>query len=113
MPEYDYECKECNYSLSIVESIHSEAQTICPECQKKSFRRVILEAPMFTMKGEAKTLGQLADRNTQKMGKYELENRMQQDNMELHKKNKDVSAKRRRLNKMTPEQKRKWIMEGD
>jgi hypothetical protein len=47
------------------------------------------------------------------MGKYELENRMQNDNMDLHKQNKEVSARRRKINKMNPTQKKKWIMEGD
>tara|TARA_R110000824_G_C15231618_1_gene678621 strand:- start:4379 stop:4522 length:144 start_codon:yes stop_codon:yes gene_type:complete len=47
------------------------------------------------------------------MGRYELEDRRKEDDMGKHGKHREIRAKRHKLNKMTPEQKTKWIMEGD
>ena len=47
------------------------------------------------------------------MGRYELENKRREDDMDNHKKHKEVREKRHRINKMTPKQKSKWIREGD
>ena len=113
MPEYDYECGQCNHSFSIVQSIKDDELKRCPECNKNHLQRVILSPPLVFIKGEPTTIGQLADRNTQKMGRYELENKRNKDDMATHRKNKEVRDKRRKINKMTPEQKRKWIREGD
>ena len=39
--------------------------------------------------------------------------RRKEDDMGKHGKHREIRAKRHKLNKMTPEQKTKWIMEGD
>lgn len=72
MPTYHYACKSCEHEEMIVQSIKSEPETICVSCGEAALERVI-HAPDLLIRGEPKTLGQLADRNTSKMGKYELE----------------------------------------
>lgn len=32
MPTYQYECKECEHSFEIFQSIHDEPVDACPEC---------------------------------------------------------------------------------
>ena len=113
MPEYDYECGQCNHSFSVVQSIKEDELKRCPECNKNHLQRVMLSPPLFFVKGEPTTIGQLADRNTKKMGSYELENKRREDDMETHNKHREVRAKRHKINQMTPEQKKKWIMKGD
>lgn len=117
MPEYSFRCEKCSRDFSEFWSISSYDEKLnnltCESCGSKKVHRNYQEDNMVVSYHEVKTIGQLAERNTKKMGKYHLEDKMQQDNMELHKKNKEVTAKRRKLNKMTPEQKHKYIMEGE
>jgi hypothetical protein len=117
MPEYSFRCSKCSHSFSHIWSISSYdnnlKNTNCEKCGASEIFRNYQEDNIVVSYHEATTIGQLAEKNTKKMGKYELENRMQNDNMDLHKQNKEVSARRRKINKMNPTQKKKWIMEGD
>jgi DNA-directed RNA polymerase subunit RPC12/RpoP len=117
MPEYNFSCGDCKNDFSCFWSIKSYddslAKLTCEKCGSKKVFRDYQEDNMVVSYHEVKTIGQLAEKNTKKMGRYELEEKMRQDNMDLHKKNKEVSAKRRKINKMTPEQKHKYIMEGE
>ena len=117
MPQYSFYCDDCSSSFSEFWSISSYDQKLkslcCPSCSSVNVGRDYVEDNVVVSYHDITTVGQLAERNTKKMGKYKLEERMMEDNMDLHKKNKEASAKRRKLNKMTPEQKTKWIMEGD
>ena len=47
------------------------------------------------------------------MGRYELEEKQRQDNKELDKLKKETRKTQRTINNMTPEQKKKYILEGD
>ena len=47
------------------------------------------------------------------MGRYELEEKQRQDNKEFEKLKKDTRKTQREINKMTPDQKKKYIIEGD
>jgi len=113
MPTYDYECADCKHREEIFQKFAEEELTICTACNTSSFRRIILEAPLAFIKGEPTTIGHLADRNTKKMGRYELDDRQRADNMEEHKKNKEASSLRRKINKMTPAQQKRYIERGD
>jgi len=68
------------------------------------------------VKGEAKTLGQLAENNTKKMGSYELSKRReQQAKGNLKKKTwkeKAGDATPKEIQKMSPQQKQRYIREG-
>ena len=112
MPTYDYECSEGGYYEEVFQKFSEKPLVRCPQCKKHKFRRVILSAPHISVKGEPATIQHLADRNTQKMGRYELESKMQQDNMEKVKKDRETNVLRDKINKMTPAQKKKYIEKG-
>ena len=113
MPTYDYECSECGHIEELFQKFSEKEINTCPECGSNTYRRVILQAPLSFIKGEPTTVRHLADRNTQKMGHYELQDRRKADNMDVHKKNKEANAIRNKINKMTPQQKRNYIENGD
>ena len=112
MPTYDYECSQCSYYEEVFQKFSEKPLVRCPQCKKHKFRRVILSAPHISVKGEPATIQHLADRNTQKMGRYELESKMQQDNMEKVKKDRETNVLRNKINKITPAQKKKYIEKG-
>lgn len=113
MPTYDFECEPCAYYTEIKQRPSDPSTHICPLCEEETLKKVFISPPYMSVRGDVKTLGQQADKNTKKMGRYELEDKNRENNMDLHKKHKEVSAKRRKINNMTPQQKVKWIREGD
>jgi putative FmdB family regulatory protein len=132
MITYEYKCCECKISLEVEQSIKNKPLVTCPECGKQSLERVITGGIAIFVNKDAVTLGQLAERNTKKMGTYEL-----QDKRREHKKS-EKSARIRaieesggqtlkeeskvtpfygktdheKINKMTPKQVEKFIKEG-
>ena len=113
MPTYDYECSECGYYKEVFQKFSEKPLIRCPQCKKHKFRRVILGAPHISVKGEPSTIQHLADRNTQKLGKYELQDKMQADNMDKVKKDREVNQRRNKINKMSTAEKIKYIEKGD
>jgi len=112
MPTYDYSCSSCEHIFEAKHGFNEDAPP-CPKCGNGELKQIFDTPPICFVKGEATTVGQQAERNTQKMGRYELEDRRKEDDMGKHSKHREIRAKRHKLNKMTPEQKTKWIMEGD
>jgi putative FmdB family regulatory protein len=113
MPTYDYECSECAHQDEIFQKFSETPLSICTSCGASSFNRVILQPPLAFIKGEARTVGQWADRNSKKMGRYEREDREEADNMKTRNEATEASALRRKINKMTPAQQKKYIEGGD
>lgn len=68
MITYEYECSDCGLNVEIQQSINDKKLTQCPSCDKETFDRVI-GTPYFSVKPNVTTIGQLAERNSQKMGK--------------------------------------------
>ena len=113
MPIYDFECPKCVYYTEIKQGINDPSKYECPHCGEDTLIKVFINPPAVFVRGDAHTIGQLADRNTQKMGKYELADRNQQHGI---KRNNEVEQKRethKKINSMTPEQKLNWIHSGD
>lgn len=75
--QYDYECQneECQFLFEIEQRVSARRLRKCPACGKKKLERVILEAPFGFVQREPTTVGQLAERNTKEMGKYELQSK--------------------------------------
>lgn len=72
MPIYQYECSSCFYAEDRYESIKTESKICkCPVCKKKKFRRIITSAPSTIISKEPKTIGELAEKNWKKKGRYE------------------------------------------
>ena len=109
MPTYDYLCKSCGYTFETKHGFH-DSPNPCPECKQTDLTQVFDNPPIIFVKGEATTLGQLAERNTASMGRYELENK-RAEREEIHKKD-DPKNLRRAINKMTPRQRQKYIKDG-
>lgn len=119
MPEYAYRCLACEHTFSDVMLMKKyKTRRKCPSCKKYKLERILGNFAAF-VRAEPKTLGQLAERNTQKFGKYELAEKRRQQNKgkNVDKKNrpwyhKNGTASQNEVFKMTPEQKKKYIQEG-
>ena len=77
MPTYEYKCGACDHGFEIVQSMKDKAKRKCPECGKHKLKRVF-GTPFVFVKGEPQTIGHWADRNTEKMGRYELGDKLGQ-----------------------------------
>lgn len=115
MPKYDYVCESCSHELKdIYQSFTEDALTQCPECGKSSLVRVIYGG-LATFVKNVNTIGQLADRNWNNMGRYQRSEIEQQK--KVTKEESPLSslgpASRQQINKMTKEQKEKYIMTGE
>ena len=117
MPTYDYLCNACGHEF---EQVHGFGKTPEPcSCGSHDIKIVINQAPVAFVKGEAKTLGQLAEANTKNMGRYELEDhRAKQEKGNLKKQKpkgwwqKSGDASKTEINKMSTSQKAKYIQDG-
>ena len=109
MPTYDYLCKSCGCTFETKHGFN-DSPSPCPKCEKTDLAQVFDNPPIVFVKGEPTTLGQLAERNTSSMGRYELENH-RAEREEIHKQD-DSKNTRRKINKMTPKQRQKYIEEG-
>lgn len=110
MPTYQYRCDFCSHEFEIKQKYDDKPKKRCPKCKSHKLYRVY--SAYVAVRNEPKTLGHLADRNTQKMGKYELENaRSTLPPIE----NPDRKAKRKKqskLGRLNDEQKAKYIETG-
>tara|TARA_Y100001938_G_scaffold140278_1_gene208254 strand:- start:1864 stop:2226 length:363 start_codon:yes stop_codon:yes gene_type:complete len=118
MPTYDYLCNECGCEFEQAHGFHDEPSP-CESCGSPDIKKVINQAPMAFVKGEATTLGHLAERNTSKMGRYELGDRrgQQQEADQKTKKPKEWwqksgDATKKDISKMSDKQKSDYIFKG-
>ena len=107
---YDYGCHNCGKTIEdIKQSIHDEALTKCPSCGKNTLERVPYGGLGAFVK-DAKTIGQIADKNWSNMGSYK------RSEIEAGTKSKKEAKEKRQqireIGNMTPEQKTKYIMTG-
>ena len=72
-----------------------------------------MNAPALSVRGEANTIGQLADKNTRNMGHYEKQEKAAKDNSGQNSEAQQRRNLNRKINGMTPKEKIKWIKEGD
>lgn len=118
MPEYLYRCTSCQTEYEIRHSIKDRPYTLCGACHQDTLERVIFGGIHASVRGEAKTIGQLADRNTKAMGNYELSEKRAKDKENKERAYKeigvDLEKKKRidKINKMTEKQKKDFIMTG-
>ncbi len=111
MPHYDYECDACGFrQQDVYQSIKDKPYKRCPQCKEQTFERLISGGLAVFVTQEPSTVGQLADKNTKK-NKSQIEETVAKKR-ESEPQQIDVSY-RKKINKMTPDQKRKYIMEGD
>jgi putative FmdB family regulatory protein len=111
MPYYDFECEPCAYYAEIQQHMSDPSTLNCPVCGEETLKKVFISPPLIFIRGGAKTVGQVAERNYKNMGFYEKQDRKEQDQNK-----KEKSEKRKQHQKivsMTPEQQIKWIRGGD
>ena len=119
MPEYEYRCSACEHEFSEhLEMKKYKAKKKCPSCNKHKLKRVLGGFTAF-VRAEPTTLGQLAERNTQKFGRYELDKKRRDQNKGKNVDKKDQlwyhkngEASQNEVVKMTPEQKKRYIEKG-
>lgn len=113
MPNYDYLCSNCDTRIEdVFQNIRDAAIIVCPECGHDSLERLIC-APSIFVRGEATTIGQLSERNSKKLGKYEVQERTLKD--KDSKKDAIKEAKRElnsKINKMSNSEKIRYIENG-
>tara|TARA_R100000951_G_C2639312_1_gene180380 strand:- start:961 stop:1356 length:396 start_codon:yes stop_codon:yes gene_type:complete len=115
MPTYDFECEPCAYHIEMVQS-HDAPQTHkCPICEQKTLNKIFINAPSIIVRGEPTTVAQQAERNTAKMGRYELDTKRAHDkvNAEFTSKQKETRERHRAIVSMTPEQQTHWVKTGE
>lgn len=116
MPRYDYKCQnpDCDHSLiDVIQSFYDDAFTKCEKCNQNTLERV-LYTPYFTIKNDPTTIGQLAERNSQKMGKIQIDDKYHSDKeakkQALSEAKKEMRSK---INKMSEAKKRRYIEDGE
>lgn len=118
MPLYDYQCKNCeNIVEDVFQNMSEEPITECPNCKKHTLQRIITGGIASFVIG-SNTIGSLADKNArinkskisdEQHKKKESELQVQQP---WYKNSKYGEASHKEINKMSIEQKTKYIMEG-
>ena len=133
---YEYACGDCGFNFEASQSIKATPLIECPQCGENSLARVLsggLCAFVDAGITDKTSLANLAERNTSRMGKTELEDRRHQDQEnKLQKKNLAQQELARKygtepivykepvkgkvgadkINKMTASQKKKYIEKG-
>lgn len=69
----EYQCTTCQHQFDVKQRITEKPIKQCPACQQWSVESIIHGGLDIQVQQDAKTLGQLASRNTKKMGTYELQ----------------------------------------
>ena len=115
MPTYIYECSACEHSFEEWQKMTDDALKKCPECGKKKLFKVLTGGIHGFVSG-SETIGSLADKNA-RINKNKIAE-------EEHKKSEAAPPKQtawydkygtatpKEINKMTPQQKTRYIMEG-
>ena len=68
MPTYDYICNECKKTFEYFQSMSADALTDCPECKKKSLRRIISGGTGLIFKGSGYYLTDYKDKKVKDSG---------------------------------------------
>lgn len=129
---YDYECEECGFLMEdVYQSIKEDAFTNCPKCKKESFNRIIYGGTYASVKKEPTTIGQLAERRFEEghttmpdgrqitrveWNKADMVEMAEKRSHEKRQRRQEKEAKQRlqkKINNMSPEQKRNYIINGE
>lgn len=111
MPEYDYECGACGAISEIRHSMHEKPRKKCPKCGKMQLERLVgTGIHVYTNPGIT-TLGKLAEINSKKQGKEVTAKRS--EGIIAQREQRREQAELCKLAKLTPEQKTRYIMDGE
>jgi putative FmdB family regulatory protein len=113
MPLHDYYCESCGTDFTdVYQKYEDDPLTKCEACGEETLQK-IFAAPTFFVSQDAKTIGQLADRNAKKMGHREVQERTLKAQDEGKKAKKEAKKELySKINKMSNTEKRKYIDNG-
>lgn len=111
MPIYHYGCSECKEDFETFHSIKEPLRKVCPFCKNETLS-VVLDGPPDIINKEIKTIGQLAEANSKKMGQEQIQKKMEADGSLQRMKNQEKMAEVRKLNNLSQEQKIRYIETG-
>lgn len=113
MPRYDYECENCGFQLNdVYQSMSDKPLSRCKNCKKNKLKRVIFSPHVF-VRGEPTTMGQLAERNSEKMGKSQVQDLTLKDKDSKRTALSEAKNEMRsKIHSMNDAQKRRYIEDG-
>ncbi|MAF25016.1 hypothetical protein CL634_05510 [bacterium] len=114
MPTYEYICRSCGKNFDQSRKLNKPPSPCA--CGSVDLAQVY-HPPTIFVKGEPTTLGQLSEKNTNNMGKYELQDKRKEQSEGKKKKEapwytESGAASASEINKMTPQQKASYIKKG-
>ena len=112
MQIYHYKCSNFPEDFETFHSIKEAIRKTCPSCNSESLSVVLDGIPAIINKGEIKTIGQLAEYNAKKMGKEQLQKKMEEDGVIDKIKCQEQMAQTRKLASLSEEKKIKYIETG-
>jgi len=115
MPTYEYKCDNCDHRFEIVQSMKDKHKRKCPNCKKSKLKRV-MGTPLVFVKGEPQSIGHWAERNTQKMGSYELSEKRELENKDKKSQpwwRKDSKYSNDQIKNMSESQRKNFIEKGE
>jgi putative FmdB family regulatory protein len=71
LPDYVFVCPDCDHAEELTQSIHDDLPVRCPECDSDSYHQDYagsLAADFCFVRGEPRTIGQIAEANNKRMG---------------------------------------------
>lgn len=107
MPTYEYKCNSCGVNVEFFQGIKDPPKRKCESCGRRKLERMLSACIGFVAR-EATTLGQIAERNTKKMGAKIKEEEEKSGKTARKKATKELNE----INRMTDAQKIKYIEEG-
>jgi putative FmdB family regulatory protein len=66
MPVYPYNCENCDHTFEDIAMMNDAPLVVCPVCRRRRLRRVLC-VPNVIVRGNPKTIGQLAEDNTRSL----------------------------------------------
>jgi len=113
MPSYEFYCPDCSHQFELFQKMNDERPTICSECNNHNIYQVWSKAPGAIIdRSKPKTIGDLADKNTERMVKN---GELSKDHLNWDKnveKKRQKSEKMKKIGKMSKDQKTQYILEG-
>lgn len=79
-----YICDNCDHAFTILQDINEDLLKRCPNCNKKKLYQDLTGQHTYIYNTPT-TLGHQAQRNTEQMGKYELQDKRHKDKIERRK----------------------------
>lgn len=113
MPTYDYACNYCGFLWEdVVQNINDPKKKKCPKCTHMTLERLISGGGHAFVRGEATTLGQLAEKNSKKMGKYGVEEKEAKKKEQVDKGLAEYKQEIKQIGKMSESQKQRYVENG-